>query len=196
MGLQFPSLDSAIADFEGFNTPGTIAQRQNNPGDLGWGQFAIEHGATGLGDKGIAVFPDAQTGTAAEDALVNYYAGQGASIQDLISAWAPPTAPGNSPEATQNYIDYVTKKLGVSPSTPVSSLSGGSSQNASIGGDFLKSLIPGGMGLVPGFSWGRIAAFLLGLLTIGAGLYLLKPVQNIVNQTIRTARQAGEIAAL
>lgn len=38
---------------------------------------------------------------------------------------------------------------------------------------------------IPAINWGRLAAFLLGLLLIAGGLYLIKPVQQIVNRTVK-----------
>jgi hypothetical protein len=45
---------------------------------------------------------------------------------------------------------------------------------------------------LPAINWGRIAAFLLGLLLIGGGLYLIKPIQQVVNVT---TKRAGEMMA-
>jgi hypothetical protein len=48
---------------------------------------------------------------------------------------------------------------------------------------------------IPAINWGRIAAFLLGLLLIAGGLYLLKPVQTVVNRSVRGLAETGEVAA-
>lgn len=50
----------------------------------------------------------------------------------------------------------------------VGNLTGGAAQTGSI---------------FPSINWGRIGAFLLGLLLIAGGLYLIKPVQQVVNRT-------------
>ena len=100
MSLSFPSVDQAIADFEGFTKVGSVSANANNPGDIVAGPFATAHGATGSittpSGTPIAVFPTADQGWSAEDALVSQYAAKGATLQDLITAWAPPSAPGNS----------------------------------------------------------------------------------------------------
>jgi hypothetical protein len=151
-------------------------------------------GATGAGTNGVAIFPDAATGANAEDALVSNFANQGMNLQELISQWAPPTAPGNSPQATQNYTNYVANQLGVSPTTPVSTLGTGTAANAS--SNPLSSLLDtesagfGALGSMLGLgsfsiSWGRIAAFLIGLILIAGGLFLLKPTQEIVQSVAR-----------
>lgn len=46
---------------------------------------------------------------------------------------------------------------------------------------------------IPAINWGRIAAFLLGLILIAGGIYLIKPVQNVVNQTIKKGAKAAMI---
>jgi hypothetical protein len=40
---------------------------------------------------------------------------------------------------------------------------------------------------LPAINWGRLAAFLLGLLLIAGGLYLFKPVQQAVNVRVQAA---------
>lgn len=194
----YSAIDSAIAQFEGYNTPGTIANRQNNPGNIMFGPFAQAHGATGAGTGGIAVFPDVASGQAATDALVSSYALQGFSIQDLINKWSPPNAPGNTPESTANYTAAVASAAGVPASTPLTTLQTGADLMGMIPGwtgSNLPSLVPGGTdtsqasGLLSGkpstFSWQRIAAFVLGLILIAGGLFLLKPVQNITATAAR-----------
>lgn len=218
-GLQFPSVDNAIAKFEGFGIPGSVATRTNNPGNIAAGDFATQHGAIG-NQNGFAVFQDPTSGTAAEDALVSLYAQKGASISDLISSWSPATAPGNTAQGTQNYIDYVSSALGVPSNTPLSSVSGGATPpiasstsaptqnvwqrilNGFTGGasllkdpNALAGAITGtaasGLQTSTGFSYGRIGAFLLGFILIVGGIYLFKPVQEVVHATARNAVKAA-----
>lgn len=83
--------------------------------------------------------------------------------------------------------------------TPVGSSGGGggitlpgggaSSTAASIGGTWLSSLLG-----IPAINWGRIAAFLLGLILIAGGIYLIRPVNQVVNQTVKKSVK-GAIAA-
>jgi hypothetical protein len=127
MALNYPSVDNAIAGFEGFGTVGTIAQRQNNPGNVSCGSFAGSYGGI-CGTNNIANFPTLDQGTAAEDALVSQYANKGATLASMLQQWAPPNAPGNTPQSTANYINYVSSQLGVDPSTPVTSLAATSIQ--------------------------------------------------------------------
>ncbi len=43
---------------------------------------------------------------------------------------------------------------------------------------------------IPAINWGRIAAFLLGLLLIAGGIYLTRPGQTIVTSSIRHLSEA------
>lgn len=192
--LQYPVLDSLIAQFEGFGKDGVPATRNNNPGNIVAGTFATSHGATGSSGP-FAVFPDSSTGLAATDALVSHYADMGFSIEDLINKWAPPTAPGNSVDATQNYINFVSGKLGQPATDPIKA------DSKSMLPDWLYTIVHGEYPNLPAkpavdpalaappsaLSVGRIAAFLLGLILIAGGLYLFKPVQEVVNSTVKGA---------
>lgn len=209
--LQYATVDQSIAQFEGYNTPGTIAQRQNNPGNLIYSDWSASHGAIGAGTNGIAIFPDANTGLSAEDQLVQNYAANGYTVSDLINAWAPPNAPGNTPEATANYAAYVAQQTGSNLDTPLTSLAGSSSPGVTppfvgtsptsgastgilgsigntIGSAVMNATFPGVAAL--NTSWSRIGLFLLGMIVIAAGLYQFKPVQNIVTTGVKAAKTA------
>lgn len=116
LGATYPSLVSAIGTAEGFGIPGAIPTLANNPGDIVYGSWAINHGATGYltasGGQQIAVFPDLATGNAAANSLIdNNYAG--GSITDLASKWLS----GSSPTDISNWIN----NLGLDPNASVSS---------------------------------------------------------------------------
>jgi hypothetical protein len=60
MNFDFiPAWANVIAQFEGFNSPGTRPARNNNPGDL---KYLGQAGAVGADSGGFAVFPDPVTG--------------------------------------------------------------------------------------------------------------------------------------
>lgn len=64
-----------------------------------------------------------------------------------------------------------------------SSGGGGSGKAVNVG---VGTSLAGPLGMLTGgFDWGRLAAFLLGLLLIAGGLYLLKPVQEVVNGAVK-----------
>jgi len=186
--LNFPALDAAIAKAEGFGTPGAIPTLANNPGDLIAGPFATAHGATGAipaqGGQMIATFPDIATGTAATDALVSSkYAG--GTLADLSQGWLA----GSDPTTQASWADTVASTLGVPVNTPVGAtppfvpppagVTAGTVGYQDPGNPFASTLnklfgmtgIPG-TSTAPGsaLTWGRVAAFLLGLLFIFAGL--------------------------
>jgi hypothetical protein len=76
---------------------------------------------------------------------------------------------------------------------PIGGTGGGgtsTSVSASSGGLF---------GLLPAINWGRIAAFLLGLILIAFGLYMIKGVNQAVNVVVkngaRKLAESGEVVA-
>jgi hypothetical protein len=81
----------AIAREEGWDAAGPSknrCQRNDNPGDICYGRFAIAHGATGT-DGRFAIFPDAQTGFNAMSALLEAsYLGM--TLTQAIYRYAPP----------------------------------------------------------------------------------------------------------
>ena len=82
------TLLEGMAKMEGFGKPGTRPTINNNPGDLEYGQFAINHGATGT-DGRFAIFPDVTTGYAAMKALLQEHYG-GMTLQQALDIYAPP----------------------------------------------------------------------------------------------------------
>lgn len=182
---NFPTIVDAIGRFEGYGTPGVPATNNNNPGNIIWSDFARSHGAV-ASSNGFAVFPSSASGYDAADALITSYANKGETIQGLIEHWAPPNAPGNTPQATANYVNYVAKAAGVSPDTKLSDLMDGGNKPPG----FNDFSISGLGGSVSSLSWARIATFLLALIVIAAGLFLFKPVQDVVVNAAKDAAVA------
>lgn len=201
MALNFPNLGAAIGVAEGFGPPGNIPTIANNPGDLVYGSFAISHGAIGAipaaNGQLIARFPDLSTGQAAQDSLIsNNYAG--GTINDLASGWLS----GSSDAAKAAWASTVAGRLGVTPDTPVLSAEAGKTPVTGAGPITGIPALDGAIGAYNvykaatgdpggGFTWGRIGAFLLGLIFIAAALYMFKPVQEAVNNTVRVGMKAG-----
>ena len=90
--------------------------RNNNPGNIEFNSWSRAHGATGS-DGRFAVFPSAQVGTAAMDALLNSYATHDHlnTATGIISKWAS-KKDGND---TAAYIADVSKQLGIDPNAPL-----------------------------------------------------------------------------
>lgn len=208
--LQYGNIVSGIADFEGYY-PGSRAYRNNNPGNILYGPFASSHGATGADMQGFATFPNAQSGFSATDALVGKYAQQGLSLRQLVDTWNPPNAPGNSPAINLNYTNAIAGKSGINPDTPIGNAAGsglfsGLLGNAlggalfpelKMGYDLFGAVLPKSLNpfasITDSFSWGRVAAFLIGVVLIGSGLFMFQPVHEIVVKTGRRVAEGAEV---
>lgn len=59
--IDLEKLIQAIARHEGYR-PGTLAYKNNNPGNIKYGKFAKLHGATHADDQGHAIFPTVRHG--------------------------------------------------------------------------------------------------------------------------------------
>jgi len=76
----------------GFDSPtgkvgGTRSWRNNNPGNIEYGEFAISQGAIGT-DGRFAIFPSEEAGTRAMKALLKTSAYQGKTIDDAMKLWS------------------------------------------------------------------------------------------------------------
>lgn len=92
--------------------------RNNNPGNIEYGEFAKAHGATSS-DGRFAIFPDMKTGENAMSALLASYAKKGANtIQSIISKWSP--SGDNGAANTNAYIADVAKQTGIDPNKDLS----------------------------------------------------------------------------
>lgn len=93
--------------------------RNNNPGNMEYGDLAKKYGAVGT-DGRFAVFPDYETGRRAKEALL-FESGvyDGKTIISAIEKYAPLGDGNNNPE---EYAKNVAAALGVSVNTPLSSL--------------------------------------------------------------------------
>ncbi|MFG1173022.1 type VI secretion system tip protein TssI/VgrG [Erwiniaceae bacterium CAU 1747] len=87
-------------------TGGTLAWRNNNPGNIRAGDFATSQGAIGTGPGGFAIFPDEKTGNDAVSALLQTKNYRNLNINDAISRYAPPVE--NNTAAYQRRIQSVT----------------------------------------------------------------------------------------
>lgn len=122
MGLV-DSISQAIATMEGFFSSGTVAQRQNNPGNLrSWGSYPVQNG--------YVVFPDAQTGWSALNRQVQLNIERGLTLQEFFGG-KPGVYPGYSPGSDGNdprgYAQYVAGQTGIDPTTPLNSVTRGES---------------------------------------------------------------------
>ncbi|MHB1956791.1 MAG: hypothetical protein ACYCOU_23975, partial [Sulfobacillus sp.] len=89
---EWSKVERKIAQAEGyFSSSPNIPKTAHNPGDILYGSFAREHGATGFiaaqGGKKVAVFPNDATGKRAMDALLNTKGYRGLSDEQTIARW-------------------------------------------------------------------------------------------------------------
>lgn len=120
------SIAAAITQMEGSGA-GTIATRNNNPGNLVSGPGMI--GTSG----GFAVFPDEATGQAALDNQIQLNINRGLTLQQFFAggngyAGYAPSADNNNPTA---YANFVAGQVGIDTSTPLNSLASGASSDLS-----------------------------------------------------------------
>lgn len=115
---QYQNRASGVALISKYYVGGTLAWRNNNPGNMVYGDFTKANGAIAEGGRSFAIFPDYNTGYAAmkTKVTVDY---KNKTIRELITIWAPP-----SENDTEAYIKFVVQQLGsgVTESTKVSSL--------------------------------------------------------------------------
>ena len=124
LGDLASSLANAIAQFEGYNVAGSVAQRNNNPGNLRSGP-----GQTGTDASGYAIFPDASTGFAALDNQISLNVSRGLSLETFIGGGAtssggtyPGYAPSGDNNNVQNYVTFLANELQIDPSTPLNQI--------------------------------------------------------------------------
>ena len=90
--------------------------RNNNPGNLEYGDFAKSKGAIGS-DGRFAIFPDMDTGYNAQKALLQSGSYKDLSLQGAIGRYAP-----SSENDTGRYINSLVKYTGISPDITLSQL--------------------------------------------------------------------------
>lgn len=110
----------AIATQEGFYVPGSLAQRNNNPGNLrSWGSNPIV--------DGYAKFPTLNAGWAALAQQINLNIGRGLNLYEFFGG-KPGVYAGYSPATDKNrpreYAVFVASRIGLDPSIPLNSIPG------------------------------------------------------------------------
>lgn len=111
-------LAAGIARFEGFYAAGSLAARNNNPGNLrSWGSYPVV--------GGYVQFPDAATGWAALRAQVQRNISRGLTLNEFFGGKAgvysgyAPSSDGNRPAG---YAATVAGWLGIPSDRPLSQL--------------------------------------------------------------------------
>ena len=92
---------------------GNLNWRNNNPGNIEYGDFAKEHGAIGENGR-FAIFPTMETGKKAADALLKTANYKNLTIAEAIARWSPEGDGDNDPVA---YAEFVEKQTGIDVDT-------------------------------------------------------------------------------
>jgi len=113
--MKIPSVPctilEAMARQEGFYIEDTLAQRHNNPGNMEFGAFALNHGALSTRGGRFAVFPTIDAGFGAMRELMRH-SYLGLTLEQAIHKWAP-----SSENDTETYIKNVSLFTGLSRDT-------------------------------------------------------------------------------
>jgi len=113
--ITVENIARAIATFEGFFKPGTLAERNNNPGNLrSWGSTPIQ--------DGYAHFATADKGWAALRHQVRLNISRGLSLREFFVG-KPGIYPGYAPAADFNdsnrYAEFVARRTGLPIDMPI-----------------------------------------------------------------------------
>ena len=109
---MIPRLAELIATEEGYGIPGSIPNRDDNPGDLRHSPHSF-HAASS--PDAIGQIDTAADGWADLVRQLSLFAERGLTVAAAIETFAPPTE--NNTEA---YLNYVVEGLGCTPETLVS----------------------------------------------------------------------------
>ncbi len=123
MNALIQAIAQAIATMEGFFTAGSVAQRNNNPGNLrSWGSTPTV--------GGYARFATVEEGWQALYDQIAKNMGRGLTLQEFFGG-KPGVYAGYSPSADANnpagYAQYVAGRVGIDPSVPLNQVTFGDS---------------------------------------------------------------------
>jgi len=105
-------LAQLIAREEGFYVPGSLPNRNNNPGDL-----RHAPGETHAGNpNAVGAFDTVEEGWAALERQLGLYAERGLTLSQMVDSYAPPSDDNDSVQ----YLQFLCDGLGCTPDTLVS----------------------------------------------------------------------------
>ena len=141
---------NAVAQFEGFNQPGSRAARNHNPGNL---KYAGQSGATGKDPNNFAVFSNDASGFQALYRQLAKYVSDfpGYSILEITAHYLGQPAPQIDQEGDAfAYANFVAGQLGVEPSMTLEELAHGASDAViDFGSSMISPLSPESGGAQP-----------------------------------------------
>lgn len=133
--MSIVDVRNQIAQIEGYNVAGTIAQRCNNPGNL---VFVGQAGATPCATAPqFASWGTPDKGFNALDNQIMLDAGRGLDVQSFIQKYDP------VPSETSNYLNIFTTGLHAKPTDSLASLIGDVSNVTASTGDNVGDGAPG-----------------------------------------------------
>jgi len=109
------NLAQSIATMEGYFKPGTIAAKNNNPGNLrSWGSNPTQNG--------YAIFPTPEAGWTALQRQIEINIGRGLTLNEFFGG-KPGVYPGYAPSADSNnpshYAQFVAGRAGIPADRPI-----------------------------------------------------------------------------
>ncbi len=127
MSIRVEAIALSIATFEGFFITGSLAQRNNNPGNLrSWGTMPVR--------DGYAAFPSADIGWAALRRQVQLNIDRGLTLQEFFGG-KPGVYSGYAPAADTNnptgYAAFVAERVGIPVNKPIRETTAPSSPSGS-----------------------------------------------------------------
>lgn len=165
-------LAQAIARFEGYNVAGSVAQRNNNPGNLraGVGQVGTDAG-------GYAVFATSADGWNALENQIGLNVNRGLTLDEFFAGKTgvyPGYAPSGDANNPTNYANTVAGWIGIDPTVPLEALEGSAAiapSSAAAGaidtaGLDLSSLIPGSSSGLSGTTLAAVAGLAVALVAL------------------------------
>lgn len=128
MGSFVENLSNAIARFEGFQQPGSVAQRNHNPGNVRTPKSGPWPGQIGVDSGGYAIFPDDQAGFAALQSQVQTNIDRGLTLNEFFGGKLG-VYNGYAPSGDKNdpgqYSTVVAGWLGIDRNAPLATISPG-----------------------------------------------------------------------
>lgn len=110
------NITQAIAQYEGFNKPGSVAQRTNNPGNVGtFGGNVASY--SNVGD-GWSALQNWVTNKAAANPSMTFNQMMGLYLTGSVNGTPGPN------QNPAGYAQYIADYVGVDPNTPVSTVLG------------------------------------------------------------------------
>ena len=100
-----------VSQEEGFNVPGSIPNRRNNPGDL---RHSPHSSHEGEGSNDIGIIDTPEEGWADLERQLQLDAARGMTLQQFVETYAP-----EEENDTQRYLDYLCKGLRLTPNDTV-----------------------------------------------------------------------------